>query len=159
MDRPRQRFAPRFLFTARCCAAVVVCLAIGGTGLAALGTAGAITNAATGTYVIKIAGYYTGTGQASVGTGVVHITGNVQDSSGNKGTIRADIQFSSTHFEGTGTVLQDPMTVEGRVDSADQKRGVRNQVQVGPRIVATFISSAGHRGRIFGQPNHSIQPN
>jgi len=125
---------------------------------AAVGIGAGTTNAATGTYVIKIAGYYTGTGQASVGTGVVHITGNVQDPSGAKGLLRADIKVSSAHFAGTGTVMQLPMTVEGRVDTADTKRGVRNPVQIGPRIVATFTSSEGHRGRLFGQPDHTVRP-
>ncbi|HEV2689272.1 MAG TPA: hypothetical protein VGV35_11985 [Bryobacteraceae bacterium] len=123
---------------------------------------GGSTHATSGTYVIQVGGSFTGSGQASVGSGKVHITATVVDSSGNSGTLKADLTISANHFKGAGTVMGMDMVIEGRADSADQKKnnaGKPNEVQIGPRIVASFKTSDDRAGRVFGRLNNSQQPN
>ena len=125
------------------------------------GGGGSSTKATSGTYVIQVGGSFTGTGQASVGSGKVHITANVVDSNGVTGVLKADLTVASNHFKGAGTVMGTTMVIEGRVDSADQKKnssGKPNPVQIGPRLVANFQTADNQFGRVFGRPNNSQQP-
>jgi hypothetical protein len=132
-----------------------------GQSAKAAGNGGGTPHATSGTYVIQIGGSFSGSGQASVGSGKVHISANVTDASGNTGILKADLTVTSNHFKGAGTVMGVAMVIEGRVDSADQKRnnaGKQNPVQIGPRIVANFQTGDNQFGRIFGRPNSSQQP-
>ena len=130
------------------------------------GDPGGSTHATAGTYVVQVAGSFNGTGQASVGSGKVHITATVTDTNGNSGTLKADLTINANHFKGAGTITTNggtvDMVIEGRADSADQKKnnaGRPNEVQIGPRILASFKTSDDRAGRIFGRPNNGQQPN
>lgn len=118
------------------------------------------THAATGTYIIKVGGYFTGSGQASVSSAGVAISANVVDETGASGQLLVSKGLiTNNRFRGTGTVMGQPITIEGRVDSADVKRtSKKSQVQINPRIVATFQTADDHHGRVVGQPDHSQQP-
>ena len=136
-----------------------------GVAAAAAGGGGS-SHATAGTYVVQVAGSFNGTGQASVGSGKVHITATVTDTDGHSGTLKADLTINANHFKGAGTITTNngsvDMVIEGRADSADQKKnnaGRPNEVQIGPRILASFKTSDDRAGRIFGRPNNGQQPN
>jgi hypothetical protein len=137
-----------------------------GSDTARADTGGGSPRATSGTYIIAVGGSFTGPGQASVGSGKVHISAaEVVDDAGNKCILKADLTISANHFKGAGTITWDKGTVdiviEGRADSADQKKnnaGKPNDVQIGPRIVASFKTSDNRAGRIFGRLNNGQQP-
>ena len=144
-----------------------------GTGYGTIGgdtargdTSSGSPRATSGTYIITVGGSFTGTGLASVGSGKVHIAANVADGAGNSGTLKADLTIAANHFKGAGTISMPDGTVniviEGRADSADQKKnnaGKPNDVQIGPRIVASFKATNDDRaGRVFGRLNNGQQP-
>ncbi|HEX4795082.1 MAG TPA: hypothetical protein VH370_14910 [Humisphaera sp.] len=123
---------------------------------------GGVTHVTSGTYRIQVTGFFSGNGQASVGGSQVHISATLKDKSGADGLVlRANVSLVSGRFNGTGTLGATPISIQGRVDSGDGKRSDgsnQSEVRVNPRIVATFTTSDGRGGRIFGQPDHSQQP-
>ena len=150
-----------------------------GTGYGTIGgetargdTSSGSPRATSGTYLITVGGSFTGSGQASVGSGKVHISANVNDSAGNTGTLKSDLTITANHFKGAGSITLVDSTgktvetvniiIEGRADSADQKKnnaGRPNDVQIGPRVVASFKATNDDRaGRIFGRLNNGQQP-
>jgi len=123
---------------------------------------GGTTHVTSGTYIIQVTGFFTGSGQASVGSGQVHISATLKDRNGAGGLVlRANVSLVANRFNGTGTLGTTPITIQGRVDAGDGKRSDgsnQSEVRINPRIVATFNTADGRGGRIFGQPNRSQQP-
>lgn len=112
-----------------------------------------------GTFNIVIKGTYTGTGTATVGASSVTINASVTDQSGASGTLSATGQVTDgSHFSGTGTVMGQHITFDGRADAQDPL--VRNdsvhstkkeRVVINPRVVATFHTDDNQNfGRVVG---------
>jgi len=100
-----------------------------------------------GSYKIVFAGGYVGEGNAAVGTkGVTLINGTVTDvATGVTGKFQAtNLATDDGGFVGTGTVMGIPVTISGRVESADGK------IVLVPRMCCTFSTGAGNGGRIIG---------
>jgi hypothetical protein len=103
-----------------------------------------------GTYEVKFAGCGSGTGKAVVNGGGkrVTITGTLTDASGNVLPFNADkldIDGTTYHFRGEGTLDGSPVTITGRFDPDDTN--VKKC-----RIAATFLAADGSRaGRVVGE--------
>ncbi len=93
-----------------------------------------------GSYDLTVSGYYKGTGTASVSATTVTITANLLDASGASFTFTTDtLTIDGPYFSGNGTVGDNKVTVKGRLDAAESSR-----------LLATYTSADGHRGRIAG---------
>ena len=93
-----------------------------------------------GTYNLTVSGYYKGTGTASVSPTTVTITANVLDANGASFTFTADaLTIDGPYFSGNGTIGDSKVTVKGGLDAAESSR-----------LLATYTSADGHRGRIVG---------
>ena len=125
--------------------------------------AAAPTTGGKGTFTIVIKGTYTGKGTATVGASSVTINATVTDESGSSGTLSATGQVTDgSHFSGTGTVMGQHITFDGRADAQDPsaKRDTvrttkQERVVINPRVVATFHTDDNQGfGRIVGtRPN------
>lgn len=94
-----------------------------------------------GSYAAVIAGFYTGTGTADVRDDKVSIKAEVRGSDGRSGQfIATNLMFDGPYFYGSGTVMDEPVQVNGRVDAARASR-----------LTATFIAANGHDGRVVGK--------
>jgi hypothetical protein len=116
----------------------------------------------TGNFTVIVSGFWAGKGIATVTAGSVQINATVTDDAGNSGTLIATGLLVDTHFSGTGTVLGQNMTVEGRVEGADPnpsagkgkgkgrgKNSDDDSVLTNARIGATFFAGP-HGGRVAG---------
>lgn len=116
-----------------------------------------------GTFSIIVKGTYTGTGTATVGASSVTINASVTDESGASGTLSATGQVNDgSHFTGTGTVMGQHITFDGRADAQDpsvRRDSVRTtkpeRVVINPRMMATFHTDDNQSfGRVVGtRPN------
>lgn len=125
--------------------------------------AAAPTSGGKGTFSIVIKGTYTGTGTATVGASNITINASVTDQSGASGTLAAAGHVTDgSHFSGTGTVMGQHITFDGRADAQDPL--VRNdsvripkkeRVVINPRMMATFHTDDNQSfGRVVGtRPN------
>lgn len=114
-------------------------------------------------YTILIRGYFTGQGTATINGDGVTVSATIQDSSGNSGAFQAGwLTLTGNRFHGTGTVAGMPMTIDGRIETADPPAssavpsGDPNApvpVVTHAHISATFICSGGHGGRFAGPSN------
>lgn len=123
-----------------------------------------------GSFNVTIAGFWNGTGSATVSGNTVSISGTVTDDNGNSGpVVIGPLKLSKCQFRGVGSIMGYVMMVQGRVDAPDpppqsdnnqdgddqQNHHGRNYPQnSGPvvtnaRLGATF-SALGHHGRIAG---------
>jgi hypothetical protein len=104
-----------------------------------------------GTYICDVGGDFTGNGTvASNGDGsTLMFNINVRDKSGQSGVLQGSANVVNNRFVGNGTVMGRPMTIQGRLDPADQGRREQLRAQ---RLVATFSDNAKHHGRITGSP-------
>ncbi len=116
-----------------------------------------------GTFTIVIKGTYTGRGTATVGASSVTINASVTDQSGASGSLSATGQVTDgSHFSGTGTVMGQHITFDGRADAQDPlvkndtvRTTKQERVVINPRVMATFHTDDNQSfGRIVGtRPN------
>ena len=100
-----------------------------------------------GAYDVMVAGCGTGTGKAVVTPKMVKIDATLTDKSGNVFTLSAkklDIDMTTYHFKGDGTLEGVPCTISGRLDPQDPP--VKEW-----RITATFLATDGRGGRVVGE--------
>jgi hypothetical protein len=102
-----------------------------------------------GSYEMRFAGEWSGTGKASVGSSNVNINGKLTDPAGNtldlkaKGTATAD-----GHFTGDGTLGGKAITISGRLEDGVGKKSAR--------IVGSINDAANRRyGRFAGGQKNS----
>jgi hypothetical protein len=117
----------------------------------------------TGNFTVIVSGFWAGQGSATVTAGSVQISATVTDDAGNSGTLIANgLALVDNHFSGTGTILGQNMTVEGRVEGADPnppagkgkgkgkgKNSDDDSIVTNARIGATFAAGP-HGGRVAG---------
>ena len=125
--------------------------------------AAAPSNGGKGTFTIVIKGTYTGKGTATVGASSVTINASVTDESGASGTLSATGQVTDgSHFSGTGTVMGQHITFDGRADAQDPtarpdtvRTTKQERVVINPRMMATFHTDDNQSfGRVVGtRPN------
>jgi len=100
---------------------------------------------------------------ATVTDGFVTITALVKDDNGNQGTLTVNqAGLVGDHFKGAGTVMDGPLTVQGRVEAKDPDPKAPGKGATGnpatdtdpvvsdARIGATFAGPRGQGGRIVG---------
>jgi hypothetical protein len=100
-----------------------------------------------GAYDVMVAGCGTGTGKAVVTPKMVKIDATLTDKSGNVLALDAkklDIDTTTYHFKGDGTLDGIPCTISGRLDPDDTS--IKNC-----RITATFLATDGRGGRVVGE--------
>jgi hypothetical protein len=100
-----------------------------------------------GAYDVQFAGCGTGTGKAVVTPKKVKIDGTITDKAGNVLTFSAaklDIDMSTYHFKGEGTLEGSLVNISGRLDPDDAS--VKKC-----RISATFLAQDGKAGRVVGE--------
>jgi hypothetical protein len=101
-----------------------------------------------GRYVLKIAGHYTGSGEARATDTGVKLSARVKDPDGKMYTLSArQLDVVNDRFSGTGMLNGAEVQIDGRVDPQDQRNG---QVLKKGRITFTFRSADGHHGRGAG---------
>jgi|GEM_PF-5126351 len=121
------------------------------------------SNGGKGTFTIVIKGTYTGRGTATVGASSVAINASVTDESGASGTLSATGKVTDgSHFTGTGTVMGQHITFDGRADAQDPtarpdtvRTTKQERVVINPRMMATFHTDDNQSfGRVVGtRPN------
>ena len=93
-----------------------------------------------GDYRAIAAGYYCGTGTASVDSQTVSLSINIQAQDGTAGALVAkDLQIDGPYFSGVGAIDGTPVMIHGRLDAARASR-----------LIGTFTSADGHNGHIVG---------
>ena len=101
-----------------------------------------------GLYVVRIAGYYSGTGEARASDAGIKISAKVKDPNGKDYSFQAKkLDIVDDRFTGTGTLEGVEVNIDGRVDPQDT-RG--NEVLKKGRITFTF-SANGHHSRGVGE--------
>jgi hypothetical protein len=104
-----------------------------------------------GDYNITIAGYIRNNGNSSASTVAgdkVNLQASVvSNSTGETGQLLANLTLVDTHFKGTGAVLGQSATFNGRLDFPDseKERAIR-----GVRLVCTLKTTDGKYARIIG---------
>jgi hypothetical protein len=102
-----------------------------------------------GTYTLKIAGYYTGTGEAQANGSGIKIDAKVKDPKGNPYTLSSkQLEVTKDRFRGTGTLNSLRVDIDGRLDPKDDGTG---EVLKNGRITLTFRAADGHFGRAAGE--------
>jgi len=93
-----------------------------------------------GEYRAIVAGYYCGTGSATVDSQTVSLTINVHAQDGSPGALVAkDLQIDGPYFSGVGAIDSTTVMIHGRLDAARASR-----------LIGNFTSSDGHSGHIVG---------
>jgi len=101
-----------------------------------------------GKYVLRIAGYYTGSGELHATGAGVRISAAVRDPAGTLHQLATDpLDVVNDRFRGSGTLAGGTVEVDGRLDPKDGQRG---QVLKSGRVTFTFRSSSGHFARGAG---------
>lgn len=100
-----------------------------------------------GSYNAEARGVYFGAGAIVVSSTSLRINLNVQDDGGKSGTLSAVIPLNKGRFSGVATAMGQQVTLDGRVDYADDPNGI---VRIA-RVSGTFAAANGHFGRITGQ--------
>lgn len=97
-----------------------------------------------GTYEVECRGYYVGRLKATVGPGLVTITGDVTSEDGKKATVLATAPLVGYRFTGVGTAGPGALKLNGRVDPPDD-------MVVKPRLVCTWSTApTNETGRMVG---------
>jgi hypothetical protein len=101
-----------------------------------------------GKYVIKIAGYYVGGGEAHATPTGIKISARVKDPAGKEAVLSAKkLEVVNDRFTGKGTLGDMEVDIDGRVDPQD-KRG--EEVLKKGRIIFTFRAANGKHSRGAG---------
>jgi hypothetical protein len=134
----------------------IFCL-LTGLALAATGAPGAPppgkgpSSKVRGKYVLKIAGYYTGSGEAHATGAGIKIDATVTDSQGATHELTASkLEVLDDRFRGTGEVGGVQFDIDGRLDPQDPQDRNRGGVLRRGRITFTFRDANGHCGRGAG---------
>ena len=134
----------------------IFCL-LTGLALAATGAAGAPppgkgpSNKVRGKYVLKIAGYYTGSGEAHATGAGIKISAKVTDPQGATHDLTASkLEVVNDRFSGTGELDSASFDIDGRLDPQDPQDRNRGGVLKSGRITFTFRDANGHCGRGAG---------
>jgi hypothetical protein len=108
-----------------------------------------------GTYALKIAGYYRGSGEAHASGSGIKINGKVEDPKGNRYTLTSkQLEVTNDRFRGTGTLNSLQVEIDGRLDPKDDGTG---EVLKRGRITLTFRAADGHFGRAAGEMKESAK--
>jgi hypothetical protein len=100
-----------------------------------------------GRYVLRFAGYYTGTGEARANGSGIKISARLKDPKGKEYDFQAKkLDIDEDRFSGTGLLDGKELDIDGRIDPQD-KRG--NEVLKKGRMTFTF-SVDGHHSRGVG---------
>lgn len=100
-----------------------------------------------GLYVVRIAGYYTGSGEARASSTGIKISARLKDARGKEYNFQArKLEIEDDRFFGTGTLGDMEVKIDGRLDAQD-RRG--NGVLKKGRLTFTF-SANGHHSRGAG---------
>ena len=101
-----------------------------------------------GKFTVKVAGYYTGSGQAHATGAGLKINVTVRDPSGASHELRASkLEVVNDRFRGSGELAGATVEIDGRLDAQDRNQG---GVLKKGRITFTFRTSSGHSGRGAG---------
>lgn len=101
-----------------------------------------------GKYVLKIAGFYTGSGEAHATGAGIKISGKVKDPKGVEFKLDSKgLDVVNDRFRGTGTLDSMEVEIDGRLDAKDDNNG---DVLKNGRITLTFRTSDGHSSRAAG---------
>lgn len=101
-----------------------------------------------GKYVLKIAGYYVGGGEAHATPTGIKISARVKDPDGKEYTLSArKLEVLNDRFTGKGTLGDMEVDIDGRVDPQD-RRG--EEVLKKGRMTFTFRAANGRHGRGAG---------
>lgn len=100
-------------------------------------------------YTIQIRGHLCGTGTASVNGNSVTFTATVKNDAGISGSFTASGTVINSRFQGTGTGIDQAITLSGRIDPADPVVKGKSVIRLA-RIQSTFALPNGTFGRIFG---------
>ena len=113
-----------------------------------------------GSYGVKIAGYYKGTGDVKVSGDGISIQGTVTDPRGNSYTLSSDkLEVLEDRFRGGGTLGSMTVTIDGRVDPEDvedpddpEDKNKKRVLKKG-RVTFTFSTNTqpSHRARGAGE--------
>jgi len=134
----------------------MLCL-LTGLALAANGAAGAPppgkgpSTKVRGKYVLTIAGYYTGSGEAQATGAGIKISAKVTDPQGATHDLTASkLEVVNDRFAGTGELDGVQFDIDGRLDARDAQDRNRGGVLKSGRITFTFKTTNGHCGRGAG---------
>lgn len=115
--------------------------------LVAAGKAPVDPSSYTGSYSVRVGGYYVGNGHAAVGAKSVNIVAEVTDGSGASGKLHASsLDLVDNRFQGQGTCMGVTVTLSGRIDPGD--RG--GQPIKTARLFCTFQGSDAQYARVVG---------
>jgi hypothetical protein len=101
-----------------------------------------------GDYNFTVAGYVHGSGVGTVGAERLKLTADVTAGDGAKGELNAaNLVLRNNHFSGTGNVLGEQVTFEGRIDvpSDETERAIR-----GVRLVCLVKTNDGRYAKLIG---------
>lgn len=102
-----------------------------------------------GSYELKIAGYYKGSGSAVASGSGISLNGKVKDPHGKEYTLASsDLEVTDDRFRGTGTLGSMDVDIDGRLDPQDDDKV--NVLKRG-RITLTFRDPANHSSRAAGE--------
>ena len=110
------------------------------------------TEAVQGRYVIRIAGYYSGSGTGDASTEGIKISATVTDPAGRRYAFQAkNLQVLDDRFSGTGSLDGVTVQIDGRLDPRDGRGNdvKSNEVLKKGRMTFTF-SANGRRSRGAG---------
>lgn len=100
-----------------------------------------------GLYIVRIAGYYSGSGEARASSTGIKISARLKDPRGKEHNFQArNLEIEDDRFTGTGTLGTMEVKIDGRLDAQD-RRG--NGVLKKGRLTFTF-SANGHHSRGAG---------
>ena len=108
-----------------------------------------------GSYVLKIAGYYTGSGDAVASGSGVSINGKVTDPADKEYKLSSgNLEVTNDRFHGTGTLGSANVEIDGRLDPKDDGKG--NVLKRG-RMTLTFrvLDAGNHLSRAAGEMKSS----
>lgn len=93
-----------------------------------------------GKYIIRIAGYYTGSGTAQASADGIKISARVKDPSGKEYSFQSGrLDVVDDRFSGTGTLDGTEVRIDGRLDPRDGNgKGKGNEVLKNGRMTFTF---------------------
>ncbi len=98
-----------------------------------------------GAYAVTVAGYYHGTGTGTVSGNTVSVIVNITTDDGATGQLVASLIIDGNHCTGSGSVLDQQLTVSARMDNSGSASTPELRAS---RIMATFITANNRGGRI-----------
>lgn len=100
-----------------------------------------------GLYIVRIAGYYAGSGEARASSTGIKISARLRDPRGREYNFQArNLEIEDDRFTGTGTLGSMEVKIDGRLDAQD---GRGNGVLKKGRLIFTFRAN-GHHSRGAG---------